>query len=394
MGSAARAIALIHTEEGCLQRNASNNTYTYHYNLTDHLGNVRATLQRIGPTTGNVVQKHDYYPFGKAKAIVTSGINKYLYNGKELQSEIGGQYDYGARFYDAEIGRWNVVDPMSEMYSSYSPYAYVGNDPILFHDPNGMYRVGANGNITIDDPDEISSFFNYLNNNSGASINDMSNHIISAGNGFSWELDAVTVTGRSSFESGGWLGDAQVRVSDAVGLMGNINSVTTSHFGFDGTKSALDYAGGFYGAFGTAVAPGNQWLGKNGKYYNSSWGGNQYTGSRSGAYRAAGMYKWAGRGTVVASVLVGGVETYRGYQMDGGQFGYNAQRAAASSAGGLVGGLAGAKVGASAGSAVGVWFGGVGAVPGAIIGGFVGGLVGGYTGSNVGERSINYYHGR
>ncbi|GGH20551.1 hypothetical protein GCM10011418_25860 [Sphingobacterium alkalisoli] len=80
----------------------------------------------------------------------------------------------------------------------------------------------------------------------------------------------------------------------------------------------MDYAGGFYGAFGTAVAPGNQWLGKNGKYYNSSWGGNQYTGSRSGAYRAAGMYKWAGRGTVV----------------------------------------------------------------------------GGYTGSNVGDRSINYYHGR
>ena len=257
-----------------------------------------------------------------------------------------------------------------------------------------MYRVDANGNITIDDPDEISSFFNYLNNSSGASINDMSNHIISAGNGFSWELDAVTVTGRTSFESGGWLSDAQGRVSDAVGLMGSINSVTTSHFGFDGTKSALDYAGGFYGAFGRAVAPGNQWLGKNGKYYNSSWGGNQYTGSRSGAYRAAGMYKWAGRGTVVASVLVGGVETYRGYQVDGGQFGYNAQRAIASSAGGLVGGLAGAKVGASAGAAVGVWFGGVGAVPGTIIGGFVGGLVGGYTGSNVGERSINYYHGR
>ena len=204
----------------------------------------------------------------------------------------------------------------------------------------------------------------------------MSNYIISAGNNFSWVLDAVMVTGRNSFESGGWL-------SDAVGLMGSINSVTTSHFGFDGTKSALDYAGGFYGAFGTAVGPGNQWLGKNGKYYNSSWGGNQYTGGRSGAYKAAGMYKWAGRTTAIASVLVGGVETYKGYQMDGGTFGYNAQKAAVSSAGGLVGGLAGAKVGASAGGAVGVWF-----------GGFVGGLVGGYAGSNVGERSINYYHGR
>ena len=37
----------------------------------------------------------------------------------------------------------------------------------------------------------------------------MSNYIISAGNNFSWVLDAVMVTGRNSFESGGWLGDAQ-----------------------------------------------------------------------------------------------------------------------------------------------------------------------------------------
>src|SRR5690606_36783969 len=135
-----------------------------------------------------------------------------------------------------------------------------------------MYRVDANRDTVTDNTQEIDAFFSYMTANTNVSMSEISSHIISAGNGFSWELDAVTVTGRSSFESGGWLGDAQVRVSDAVGLMGNINSVTTSHFGFDGTKSALDYAGGFYGAFGTAVAPGNQWLGKNGKYYNSSWG--------------------------------------------------------------------------------------------------------------------------
>jgi RHS repeat-associated protein len=90
---------------------------------------------------GPVIQQTDYDPFG----LVTdessrehSVQNDFLYNGKELQKDFDlNWYDYGARMYDAALGRWHVIDPMAEKYSNWSPYNYVLNNPLKFTDTDG-----------------------------------------------------------------------------------------------------------------------------------------------------------------------------------------------------------------------------------------------------------------
>ena len=120
------------------------NDYRFEYFMKDHLGNTRATYAEACIGVQQVAEYNHYYPFGmQMEALCYSSgadlTNNHLYNGKELQPDYGLQwYDYGARMYDPEIGRWNSVDPMAEKSRRWSPYNYGLDNPMRFIDPDGM----------------------------------------------------------------------------------------------------------------------------------------------------------------------------------------------------------------------------------------------------------------
>ena len=142
---------LLLTEEGYVTLSDSK----YHYYLKDHQGNNRVVISQ----SGTVEETNHYYPFGGAFAS-TSNVQPYKYNGKELDSKKGlNWYDYGARHYDAALGRCHTNDRFVEKYYSMSPYQYGANNPVNNIDVNGdTIVVNPNPNGLIDN---VKMFFGF-----------------------------------------------------------------------------------------------------------------------------------------------------------------------------------------------------------------------------------------
>jgi len=126
----------------------------YEYSIRDHLGNVRINYTdknangkvdvTNNSTTNEILQENHYYPFGmnmEGPWINDAALdNRYQYNGKEYNNDFGLNWnDYGARWYDATVGRWWSVDKLSDHPAqvNMSPYQYGWNNPAKLNDPDG-----------------------------------------------------------------------------------------------------------------------------------------------------------------------------------------------------------------------------------------------------------------
>jgi hypothetical protein len=257
--------------------------------VTDHLGSVRRVLD----ADLNVVERNDYYPFGKRiddpECVISD--NLYRYNGKESLEIFGIPYsDYGARLYDSNIGRWLQTDPLASDYPNIGPYTFCANNPMNVIDPNGMdiYRFDKiTGElilhtITDDEFDQIGRFAydkdsdtyklkTDKNGNAKILIDNIQKGILSDGLNLKTNSNIINVNGKDdSFISG--FENFIVQFSDMIGR-------EISGYYFNGNESGRineiyigRYENNTYNESCKGTAAKNLPLGTfNGKYFHTDW---------------------------------------------------------------------------------------------------------------------------
>jgi len=130
------------------------NGYLAVYISNEQHKNVYFDYLSISHYRGRLLEENHYYPYGLTirAGSNTPLPNKQLYQGKNFQDECGlNLYDFSARHYDPQIGRFCGVDPADQFASG---YIGMGNDPANNIDPSGMQASlpggGASTSVNVD----------------------------------------------------------------------------------------------------------------------------------------------------------------------------------------------------------------------------------------------------
>ncbi|MCC9020261.1 DUF6443 domain-containing protein [Flavobacterium lipolyticum] len=166
------------TAEGYVE--PSTGSYKYVYQYKDHLGNIRLSYTKnLATQVLTIIDENNYYPFGlKHKGyndyVATS--NKYKYNGKELQDELGlniTAMDF--REYDNALGRFFGIDRLAEFAPAITPYRFGFDNPIMYTDPTGLFETRKEARAYRREHNIRGSISK--NDDGSFAINDKKNHI-------------------------------------------------------------------------------------------------------------------------------------------------------------------------------------------------------------------------
>jgi RHS repeat-associated protein len=112
------------------------------YEISNHLGNVLATISDVKLPAARVLSHTDYYAFGSAMPGRSGGSPyRHGFNGKENDKDFGNAQliqDYGFRLYNPAIGKFLSVDPITAEYPELTPYQFASNTPIWAIDLDGL----------------------------------------------------------------------------------------------------------------------------------------------------------------------------------------------------------------------------------------------------------------